>query len=162
MANLIDLLTDQLSGAAIDAITQKIGGDNKQTQAAIGSLLPILINALSNNSAEKKGAESLHRAVVEDHDGSILENMFDFIQHADQGPGASILKHVLGGRRGMVEEVISSSTGLNSGATSTLTEILAPIVMGALGRKQREEGLDDRGLHDILRGTVEKTAKKRA
>lgn len=160
MANLIDLLTEQLSGAAMDAITQKIGGNNEQTETAIGSLLPIIINALANNSADKQGSEALHRAVVEDHDGGILENMFDFIQNAEQGPGAGILRHVFGDRRGMVEEVVGSTSGLSSNATGTLLETLAPIIMGMLGKKQREEELDDRGLHDILSGTVAKTAEK--
>jgi hypothetical protein len=66
--------------------------------------------------------------------------------------GDAILGHILGGKRGSVENGLSRMSGLDMGTIAKLLPILAPIVMGILGRTQRQKGLDAGGLSSLLTG----------
>ena len=109
--------------------------------------------------AEKESAldqaQSLERAVSQDHDGSILNDVPGFINRAESGPGAGILNHVLGDRQQTVQNGLSQATGLDTGKTAQLLMMLAPLVMGALGRAKQERNLDAGGLSTLLAGENE-------
>jgi hypothetical protein len=62
-----------------------------------------------------------------------------------------ILGNILGGNVGNVQQGVSKSTGLNGGQIGVLMSILAPLIMGALGKAKRQQGLDSRGVADILK-----------
>jgi hypothetical protein len=88
--------------------------------------------------------------VSEDHDGSILDDVPGYLNHSAGESGAGILRHVLGGRQQNVERGLSQTTGLDAGKTGQLLTMLAPLVMGALGRAKREKQLDNEGLATLL------------
>ncbi|MEM7370101.1 MAG: DUF937 domain-containing protein [Bacteroidota bacterium] len=140
--SLLNELTKTLSGPALDALSGQLGADKQTTNAAIGAALPMIISALGKNASDQGGAEALSNAISKDHDGSILDNLGGFLGSTDNGPGAGILKHVLGGKRGQAETGISQLSGLDPALAGKLMENLAPIVMGMLGRKQRSGGLN--------------------
>ncbi len=64
--------------------------------------------------------------------------------------GDGILKHVLGDRRAAVEQGVARASGLDSAKVGQLLGVLAPIVMGALGRVKRQQNLDADGLAGML------------
>ena len=66
---------------------------------------------------------------------------------------------MLGGKQQTVEKSLAKSSGLDMGSVAKLLPILAPMVMGALGKKQRQEGLDVSGLSNML-GTERKEIEK--
>jgi hypothetical protein len=47
---------------------------------------------------------------------------------------------------------LSQTTGLDAGKAGQLLIMLAPLVMGALGRAKQERGLDAGGLSNLLAG----------
>ena len=71
---------------------------------------------------------------------------------AGGGSGAGILGHVLGAKQLEVAQHIAGSSGLDLGSVAKLLPMLAPMVMGYLGRKQRADGLDAGGLAEMLGG----------
>ena len=109
-----------------------------------------VVGAMDRNTDQPGGAESLFNALGRDHDGSILDNIGGFLPGAQSGPGDAILGHVLGGKRGSVETGLSRMSGLDMGSIAKLLPILAPIVMGLLGRMQRQKGFDAGGLSSFL------------
>ncbi len=64
--------------------------------------------------------------------------------------GEGILRHVLGERRTVVEQGVSRAGGLDVSRVSRLLPLLAPLVMGALGKIKREKNLDPEGLAAML------------
>ena len=75
--------------------------------------------------------------------------------------GSGILDHILGGRQGPVQNGVSRATGLSTGSTGQLMQLLAPIVMSALGKVKRQQSLDSRGVSNLLdreRSTLEEEA----
>ncbi len=150
MSSLLEMLSQQLGGDTLKKMGGQIGADEKSTGNAVSAALPLLINALSRNASTDEGANALSGALSKDHDGSILDGLSGFLDSADSGPGDGILRHVLGARRPVVEAGLSTSSGLNAGSISKLMGMLAPVVMGALGKTAREKQMDPRSLAGYL------------
>ena len=150
MSSLIEMLTQQLGNQQnLGQLSRQLGTDQTATQNAIGAALPVLLSALARNSAERSGAESLERALNK-HDGSVLDNLGGFLESPDVDDGEGILRHVLGDRRQSVETGVGKAAGLDMSMVAKLLPMLAPIVLGALGRQKREAGLNSTGLSELL------------
>ena len=152
MSSLLEMLAGQLGGDTTAQISRQLGSDQAATGKAISAALPVLMGALARNASQKQGAESLAGALARDHDGSILDNLSGFLQKPETGAGEGILGHVLGSKRVAVEQQLGQQTGLDAGSIGKLLPILAPIVMGALGRAKRQSNLDTGGLSSMLAG----------
>ncbi len=152
--NLTGLLSEALGSGTVSQISEAIGADEVTTSNAIQTALPMLIGGLANNAQNEGGAASILNALNKDHDGSILDNLGSLISGASSGPGAGILGHILGGQQPQVEQGISAASGLDMGKVAPLLMMLAPIVMGALGKtNQQQGGLDIGSLAGLLGGT---------
>jgi hypothetical protein len=148
----MQIVMQQLSGDGVKQISQQIGADEGTTNQAIGTALPVLISALAKNSSQQGGAEDLHRA-LQQHDGSILDNLSGVLGGgAGSSTGEAILGHVLGNRQNNVTNALSQQTGMNAGSIGQLLTMLAPIVMGALGKAQAKSGFDPGALSGYLNG----------
>ena len=147
---LLDMIHQRLGGDAVRQISSRIGSDPGTTGNAIDAALPLLISALARNTGDSGRAESLATAVSNDHDGSILDDVPAYVSQASEKPGAGILRHVLRGQQQAVQKGLSQVTGLEAGKAGTLLTLLAPLVMGALGRTKKENGLDAGGLSTLI------------
>lgn len=150
--SLLDMLQTQLGGDAVNRISRQLGADPATTNSAISAALPLLIGALARNVSQPDQAQSLASAVARDHDGSILDDVAGYLSRGKPSEGQGILDHVLGARQPAVQNGLSQVSGMDPGKAGQLLTILAPLVMGALGRTQREKGLDDQGLATALTG----------
>lgn len=66
------------------------------------------------------------------------------------GIGGAILGHIFGARRGPVEQGVGRATGMNAQQVAQLLAMLAPIVMGVLGRMKQTKGIDSAQLPNVL------------
>ena len=160
-ANLTDLLQGTLTEGMIDQLSQQLGGaDKQQTAAAASGIVSTLMGALAKNASTEEGATALNNALERDHDGSILDDVMGLLGGQSQPGntsmlnGAGILNHVLGNKQGGAIDMISKLSGLDSGKTGNLMAMLAPVLMGALGKTKRDQGLDISGLASLLSGEV--------
>ena len=156
--NLTGLLNDALSGGTVNQISQAIGADESTTSSAIQSALPILLGGLANNSSSEQGASSLMGAIDRDHDGSVLDDIGGLIAGnigGGAGNGAGILGHIFGGNQAPVEQAVSQSSGLDMSKVGPLLAILAPIVMGSIGRARQQEGIGTSDLGGLLGGAAQ-------
>jgi hypothetical protein len=152
MNDLTQTILQQLGGNALQQISGQIGADEQSTGNALSAAVPLLLSALTRNASSEDGAQALHSAISQDHDGSILDNIGSLIGNPALGNGLGILSHVLGGQQGQVTEGLSQSTGLDSNQIGQILQIAAPLVLGALGQQQRTQGLDASGLAGLLMG----------
>jgi hypothetical protein len=143
MSNILDLVQSQISGDVLEQLAKQIGGGTAETQTAIQSAIPAMLQAMTKNAASQDGASSLASALDKDHDGSILNDLMGFVTSGnDTNGGAGILNHLFGQKKSTVETAISQNSGLNSNATANLMTQLAPIVMGFLGQQKKKGDLD--------------------
>ena len=163
MFSLQDLLGQQKGSEAVDQISQNVGAEPSAVNSAIQMALPAILGGLANNAATPEGAQNLNNALEQDHDGSILDNLgglggliFGGNQQQAAPPrqadAGGILGHVFGNNQGQVAQQIGSRSGLNSGQVAQILMMLAPIVMGYLGRQKQEQNLDAGGLSNWLGG----------
>lgn len=150
MDAIMQLLDQQLGGDGVSQISQQIGADKQTTGTALSAAVPLLLSALANNASKPEGASSLHQALAQDHDGAIFNDMSGFLSNPQSANGAGILGHVLGNQQQTVQNGLAQQTGLDAGSIGQLLLIAAPLVMGALGKTQQEQGLSANGLSDFL------------
>ncbi|MEZ5055562.1 MAG: DUF937 domain-containing protein [Saprospiraceae bacterium] len=160
--NLMDLMQGQLSQGLIDQLSNQIGVDDKQkTATAATGIVSTLVSALAKNAQRPEGAASIANALEKDHDGSILDNLSGlFNGNVDQtnqraANGSGIIRHILGDRQDGAVNMISQVSGLDSGKTSNLMTMLAPVVMGLLGQEKKQQGLDVGGIASLLMNNVQ-------
>lgn len=147
--SLLDQLTSSLGPNALQQISQKLGTDSGATNSAISAALPVLLGALASNASTASGANALNSA-LDQHDGSALNDVSGALNQGHGGIGDRILAHVLGNRQPAVATGIGSATGLDASKVTSLLAMLAPVVMGALGRAKNTNGLDAGGLASML------------
>lgn len=153
MSTLIDDLTSRLQQRdTLSQLSRQVGADENQTAQAIRMALPMLLGGLANEADDPNRAQSLNRALDQDHDGSLLDNVSALFGGRTGAVdvatpralnGAGILGHILGGKREPVQDGIGRATGLNGQQVGQLLVMLAPIVMAYLGRRKREAGVND-------------------
>lgn len=148
--DILEVLTSQLGGDALGQISRQLGTDEKTAGNATAAGVTALIGALSRNAGKADGAAQLDKALAKDHDGSVLDNLTGFLGNPDTGTGQGILRHVLGGQQRQVESGLSQATGLDSAGAGKLLAMLAPVVMGALGKAKQQGNLDSSGVSSLL------------
>lgn len=151
MSSLIDSISQHLSGPALTQLSRQLGTDEGTTGNAVNLALPALIGALAKNASSSGGAGALSGALDRDHDGSLLDDVAGAVSNpVTETGGGGILKHVFGRREEHVAAGVGQATGLDAGKATKLLGLLAPIVLAALARKRRTDGLDAGGLAAML------------
>ncbi len=150
MPSILDALSARLDERALSQLSTRLGTDEGNTSKAIAAAVPLLLGALAQNASQGDGAERLHQALQRDHDGSALDNPAVIGDEARLRDGDAILGHILGDRRSIAEQGVSRASGLDLSKVGPLLAMLAPLVMGALGRARTERGLDPDGLGRVL------------
>lgn len=156
--DISSLLQGAIGQQMVSGVVNQLGIKNEQAQMAISAAVPLLITALSKN-ANSGDSQNIANALERDHDGSILNNLSGFLSGGNFSDGAGILSHVLGGKQSQVENAIGKSSGLNAAQISQILAMVAPIVMGYLGKEKKQNGLDASGLSSLLGGLVGGTAQ---
>lgn len=149
MSDLQKLLAE-LGGSRLSELSRALGAEEGQARSALAMGLPALLAALQRNSARPEGADALARALERDHDGSVLDDLGAVLGGGRAADGDGILRHVLGDRRSTLEEAVGRGSGLERAQVSKLLTMIAPLVMGQLGKARRDGGLDAGGLADLL------------
>ncbi len=134
--SLTDELLAKLQGAPLQQVSQQLGISDTQASGAISAALPVLMGALGNNASQPQGAQALLGALQNNHSGLDLGSVLGSVLGGGGGgaasDGAGILGHIFGGSQQKVETGLAQATQLDSGRTSQLLQILAPIVMAFL------------------------------
>ncbi|MEO6384477.1 MAG: DUF937 domain-containing protein [Thermomonas sp.] len=145
--SITDDIFSQLSGQALQQISQKLGTGQAQTAGAVAAALPMILGMMGRNASQPQGAESLFGALGRDHAssggiGDILGAVLGGGQ-SRQTDGLGQLGHIFGGKQQTAESGLGQVTGLGSGKAQMLMKILAPIVMAYLGKRMFSGGLQN-------------------
>lgn len=157
MPSLTDDLFSQLTGPALQQISQQLGTNPAQTSGAIAAALPMILGAMGRNTAQPGGAEALFGALGRDHNGGGgLGEVLGAVLGGQQGrqtDGLGQLGHIFGGQLPRAESGLGQATGLGGDKAQMLLKILAPIVMAYLAKRMfggPQEAASPQALGDIL------------
>lgn len=152
--SLIDLITGNAGSQVAEQAENKFGISKNQMIALGAVAAPLIISYLRNKAQnDPNEADAINNALDKDHDGSILDNPAQAAER--QQEGNSILSHIFGGQKPEVENQLSQSTGISMDKIGPALGMLAPLVMGYLGRQKQQNGVTSGGgLGDLLGGIL--------
>ncbi len=158
MNAITQMITQQIAGVAARALSQRLGVSETAAERAVQIAVPLIVAALARNAARPEGAQELHQAVNNDHDGSIFDNLGGYLDNPQAAAnGAGILGHVFGEQQGTIQDTLAQATGLDPNAAGSILETVAPLVMGAVGQTQQQKNLDPGGLSQYLDSQQQQT-----
>ncbi|ADQ18643.1 OmpA/MotB domain protein [Leadbetterella byssophila DSM 17132] len=154
--DLLQFAKDQLNTTAITRISDYLDQDPVDVTAGLSAALPTLIAGFMQKASTTQGAGYLLNLLK--NDSRSEEFSFDIAGALDSGKaaglvpvGSGILSSLFGDKVKAVTEAISNASGMREG-TSSLLNLAAPLIMGILSRKVKNEGLGLSGLVSLLMG----------
>lgn len=152
--NLIELITGNAGNQVASQAENKFGISKNQIIALLAVAAPLVISYLRKKSQEDPNeAEALNNALDKDHDGSILDNPAQVEARVQEG--SSILDHIFGGQKAQVENQLSQNTGISMDKIGPVLAMLAPLIMGYIGKEKQSSGVNSGGgLGDLLGGIL--------
>lgn len=152
--NLVSLVLQFLTPDVIAKIASTLGVDRNLIGKAVTAAIPALIGTLGGAASRPGGAQKLATEVSRQSPG-----ILDTLSSAITGPGKTDL---VNSGIGSLTSLLGTSSvpalagalgkfaGLNQATSSSLIGMLAPAVLGLLGRQKSAQGLDDSGLARLL------------
>ena len=158
MRNLLREVNRHLTDDVLIQLSKQIGAqDPSQVKRASNGISELLLNAISKSTINEERGNGLLGALKRDHDGGILGDLAGVLRGQRQAGsrtmnGAAIVNHLLGKRQLEAAQIISQMSGLDIFKSGVLMQLIAPVIMGVVGQKQKSNGLDLGGLANILLG----------
>ena len=155
--DITELLNSSIGQSIVQNVAGKLGMSPNEASSAVKTAIPTILAGMSRNSQSKEGAESLNRAIESKHDGSLLDNLSDMLQgHSQdlQKDGDGILGHIFGDKRSVIEQTISTKTGVSNDKMGPLLSTLAPIVMAYIGKEKKQSNANAVDLNSMLGGLI--------
>ena len=144
----LEALFGLLQGQDLGKLTEQIGGSSTQVKDGVAAALPAILVAVNKNANNSEKAEGLNNALNQ-HDGSVLNNLGSYLQNPDLKDGTGILGHLFGNNTQNVANAVSQSSGLDNQGSMKILQTLAPLVLGALGQQKKENNLDVQGIGNL-------------
>jgi len=146
MAGILDLLNSDIGKTIISGVSGSTGTDENRTSSVLTMALPVMMKAMERNAAASpEGAQGLLGAIMDKHDGSILDNLGGLfsggVDEDVKTDGDKILGHVLGAKKEGVQQVIGQKAGLDAGSVGDILKVAAPILMGVLGKQAKQNNV---------------------
>ena len=150
--NLMELVKGAV-GSQIGPLAGILGESESTTNSAIGAAIPALLGGLMKKTSTPTGANEVFKT-LDDHDGGILDNIGGLLGGGNHSgllnTGTSLLGMLFGNNQSSLLGTIGRLAGIGNSKAGTLLGLLAPVVMGVLGKQRRSAGLDASGLANML------------
>ena len=152
--NLVSLAMQFLTPDMVGRIATALGFDRNKVQSAISGAVPALLAAFNDVATQPGGAQKLADAARQ-QTGS-FGNLASLLAAGDQSSlldkGSQLLSSLVSGQnQNALIGAITKFTGLGQGASGSLLEMLAPIVMGTIGQHQSAAGaLNANGIANLF------------
>lgn len=142
MATIFDNIEQQVSGAAVQQVSQRLGVDPAIAQKAVDVAVPAIMSALASRAQGAAGAATVHQASTAQ------------AANQPQSNGAQ----VLGDQHADVAQRVSDATGISRGDAGAILGAVTPAVLRGIGDHVQQQGINPGQLADVLaRATGQKS-----
>lgn len=152
--NLVESVKELLTPDVMQKVCALIGENPANTQKAVDSTVPSLLAGLTNYvSSSPDGATRLLSFLNQGNYASPLSNLSSLLSGGSttqsfMNSGKEILSMLFGGKLGSLTDLIANTSGVKSSSASSLLSLIAPLLLGVLGR----QGLTASSLVSLLTG----------
>jgi hypothetical protein len=160
--NLVSYMMQFLTPDMIGRIAGALGLNRSDAQSGISAVVPALLAAFSGLADKPGGAQSLVNTVKQQ--SGVLDNFAGMIGGNNQSSfierGSSLLTSLLGSHdQAALTGAIARFAGLGQNKATSLLGMLAPVVMGLIGRQIGTRGVDIGSLTSLLASQKEQIAQ---
>ena len=159
MQEFFNEVKQHLNNDVLSQLGRQVGTTNfDAVSKAAGGITELLLDAISRNANDPQKGGGLFGAIEKDHDGGILGNLLGVLggqaksSNTSTTNGVGIVNHLLGNKQLEAAQVVSQYSGLDIFKSGVLMQLIAPVVMGVVGKTRKSGGLDLGGLASILLG----------
>lgn len=145
----IQALLGLLNGNELGDLASTLNIKDDEAKKGLSEAIPSILSALSKNTSTAEGAESLDKALAK-YDGSVLNNIAGYLANPNLSEGAGILNHIFGNNIQDIVSKISKASGINLEGSTKLLQIIAPLVMGTLGKIKKETNVEAGALNGLI------------
>ncbi|WP_162628169.1 OmpA family protein [Arcticibacterium luteifluviistationis] len=158
--NLLDLAKGYLSNAAVGQVSEFLGEDSSSVAKALSGALPTVLGGIMNQASTENGLGSLMGLLNQGGNSGILDNLGGVLGNQSKAAdllsgGSGLLSTLLGNNSGGIIDAIGSFSGLKKSSSSSIMSLVAPLLMGVIGKQVKSKGLGISGLASMLMGQKE-------
>lgn len=157
--NLLDMVKDAVGDQLVNQASGFLGESTENTSSALGSLLPSVLGGLMKKGADADGAQGVLDFLKNSNvDGGILDNLGGLFGGGEStngllNAGGGMLDFLFGNKSSMlgsILDLVTKSSGMKRSSTNSLLKMVAPMLMGVVGRYVKNKALDAVGLSNLL------------
>ncbi len=154
--NLFGELKELLLGEVASKAANLLGEKEDKVKTALEGLIPTFVGGLMKRASNEAGATTLMNVVKKgNHDGSILDQISDLLKNKESfgallEKGNGLVSMLLPDKKSSIATMISQFAGVRNSSATALLSIVAPIVVGKLGKMVTTQGLDKASLANTL------------
>jgi OmpA-OmpF porin, OOP family len=154
--NLLDTIKSQIGSELIEKAANFVGEEGSVTKKTLELIMPALLGGITQQAKEPNAVAALLSNFKEGgHDGSIFDTVGNLLGggSATQGfldSGEAIVNGLFGNKTSGIVDWIAAFTGIKTGSASGLMSMVAPLVMGAIGKQVVGGNLGLSGLTSLL------------
>jgi hypothetical protein len=150
MESISSTLMQSLSGDNLATIGNLIGTDRQGAQSILSTAVPLLLGSMAKTAAQPGGAATLTGMLGDNRLAGAADDVGGYLSHPDVSGGSNTLGTLLGNQQGALTDLIARQTGFSADAISRALAIMAPIVLGFVGKLMRQQNLDAGALTSFL------------
>jgi len=159
--NIFESLLPELSDEIIGQLGKFVGEDSSKTKSALNSIFVALVGGLASKSSTTQGSTDIMNMITEGCFGAdTLKGLSNTFAGGDATKnllkiGTSFLSRIFGDKVSQVIDWICSSSGVGKSSASSLLGLVAPAVLGFLGKEVKGSNLSASGLTKLLSGQAD-------
>ncbi|MFK7770275.1 MAG: DUF937 domain-containing protein [Mariniblastus sp.] len=152
--SLMDMVKGAISKQVMGQIGGMLGTDEKKTSSVFENAAGSILGGLIKKSSTPDGARDVFD-MAQKQDAGILDKLGDILGDKEaaadlQKSGGGVLEGVFGKQQSGMMETIAKALGIEGNVMSTLLKVLAPVIIGVVGRYVKSKALDAAGLGSFL------------
>jgi len=143
--SLFSVLQNFLTPDVLQKISTEINQPVEKTKAGLKSVIPAMLMGIVNKGSTKEGAESLVNMATKQTTPSIVSADSATLKEGDE-----VLSSIFGNNLSKTVSNLGVSTGMNTGSITKMMGMAAPLIMGFIGSKIKNEKMNANGLMNFL------------
>jgi len=160
-ATLLDSFRSMLTPDAVSSVASRLGESETSISRGLTSSFGSILLGLLNRAHDPGAIREIHSLVTQASADTAVQGsdgLGSILKGGNAGNatlGNRLLTMILGGNSSAVADTIGRSSGLSPSVASSLLSMVAPMVLGVLGRRIRTDGLSASGLGSLLANEAE-------
>jgi outer membrane protein OmpA-like peptidoglycan-associated protein len=149
--NLVEAANSLIAGELVEKAGSFLGESETGVRKALTGIVPAVLGGLATKSSTGAGADAVFRMVNEQSQAQAEPaGLFGNDNTSLLNKGAALLGNIFGDKVSSLAGLLSGFSGIRPTSASSLLSIVAPIIVGFLGKHASSNHLNASGLSNLL------------